>query len=74
MAARVTGAMIDFLTPGDAAAIIERLADPAIRIVSLTITEGGYFIDPASGDVQPDASRHRRRRRQPRRRRRPCSA
>jgi mannitol 2-dehydrogenase len=47
--ARVTGAMIDFLTPGDAASIIFKLADPAIRIVSLTITEGGYFIDPASG-------------------------
>lgn len=47
--AGVTGAMIDFLTPGDASAIIARLADPAIRIVSMTITEGGYFIDPASG-------------------------
>jgi mannitol 2-dehydrogenase len=53
MAARVTGAMIDFLTPGDAAAIIRRLADPGIRIVSLTITEGGYFIDPASGHFNP---------------------
>ncbi|MGD8658301.1 MAG: mannitol dehydrogenase family protein [Desulfobacterales bacterium] len=47
--ARVTGAMIDFLSPNDPAAIIRMLADPAIRIVSLTITEGGYFIDPATG-------------------------
>jgi mannitol 2-dehydrogenase len=54
MQARVTGAMIDFLVPGDAAAIIARLADPAIRIVSTTITEGGYFIDPASGHFNPD--------------------
>ena len=53
MAARVTGAMIDFLNPGDSAAIIERLADPGIKIVSLTITEGGYFIDPASGHFNP---------------------
>ncbi|MEI8718000.1 mannitol dehydrogenase family protein [Mesorhizobium sp. ISC11] len=53
MNARVTGAMIDFLMPGDAAAIIERLTDPAIKIVSLTITEGGYFIDPASGVFNP---------------------
>ncbi|RWO21290.1 mannitol dehydrogenase family protein [Mesorhizobium sp.] len=53
MSARITGAMIDFLMPGDAAAILERLADPAIRIVSLTITEGGYFIDPASGVFNP---------------------
>ncbi len=48
-AARVTGAMIDFLAPDDPAAIIRTLSDPSIRIVSLTITEGGYFIDPASG-------------------------
>ncbi len=47
--ARVTGAMIDVLAPGDAAAIVAKLADPAIRIVSLTVTEGGYFIDPATG-------------------------
>ena len=46
--ARVTGSMIDFLPVGDLAAISETLADPAIRIVSLTVTEGGYYIDPAS--------------------------
>lgn len=49
--ARVTGAMIDYLRPGDTEAIIARLADPATRIVSLTITEGGYYIDPASQEV-----------------------
>lgn len=52
--ARVTGAMIDYLVPGDGSAILFRLADPAIRIVSLTITEGGYFIDPASGEFNPE--------------------
>jgi mannitol 2-dehydrogenase len=51
--ARVTGSMIDFVAPADASAIIARLADPAIRIVSMTITEGGYFIDPASGVFDP---------------------
>lgn len=60
--ARVTGAMIDFC-PIDAQAIIQRIASPEIRIVSLTITEGGYFIDAASGsfdaahsDIRHDAS------------------
>lgn len=56
-AARITGAMIDYLPPGDSQAIIRQLVDPAIRIVSLTITEGGYFIDPASGvfdDTHPE--------------------
>ncbi|PDS79047.1 mannitol dehydrogenase family protein [Rhizobium sp. L43] len=51
-AARVTAPMIDILPVGDPAAIIARLADPEIRIVSLTITEGGYFID-ASGRFNP---------------------
>ena len=53
-AARVTGAMIDFVSPKDPPAVIRTLADPAIRIVSLTITEGGYFIDPASGVFDPE--------------------
>ena len=44
-AARVTGPMIDMLPVGDGPTIIGRLADPAIRIVSLTVTEGGYFVD-----------------------------
>jgi mannitol 2-dehydrogenase len=47
--ARVIGPMIDFLPVGDAAAIHASLARPEIRIVSLTVTEGGYFIDPATG-------------------------
>ncbi|MCA0343598.1 MAG: mannitol dehydrogenase family protein, partial [Proteobacteria bacterium] len=51
--ARVTGAMIGYLEPGNAAATIAQLANPAIRIVSLTITEGGYFINPASGVFDP---------------------
>ena len=46
--ARVVGSMVDFCEVR-AQAIVDRLADPAIRIVSLTITEGGYFIDATSG-------------------------
>lgn len=48
-AVRVTGSMIGFVQPADKTALLAKLADPAIRIVSLTITEGGYFIDPATG-------------------------
>jgi mannitol 2-dehydrogenase len=51
--ARVTGAMIDYIQPGEGAAILARLANPATRIVSLTITEGGYYIDPASQRFDP---------------------
>jgi mannitol 2-dehydrogenase len=38
-------------------ALIREMADPAIRIVSLTVTEGGYFLDPATkrfDDTHPD--------------------
>ena len=51
-AARITAPMVDILPVGDTDAIIAKLADPAIRIVSMTITEGGYFID-ANGDFNP---------------------
>ncbi|MDF0597336.1 mannitol dehydrogenase family protein [Psychromarinibacter halotolerans] len=43
--ARVLGSMIDFIKPADAPAIIARMAQDDIRIVSMTITEGGYFLD-----------------------------
>ena len=52
-AARVIGSMTEFVPPGDKAALIARLCDPAIRIVSMTVTEGGYFIDPATGLFDP---------------------
>ena len=42
----VVGAIVDYLhAPADPEAVLKRLADPAIRIVSLTVTEGGYNID-----------------------------
>lgn len=52
-AATVTGPMLDVITAPDFHRIIETLADPSIRIVSMTITEGGYFIDPATGKFDP---------------------
>ena len=52
-AATITGPMIDFIAAPDYAGIIAMLEKPAIRIVSMTITEGGYFIDPATGLFDP---------------------
>ena len=52
--ARRIGSMIDFLpVEPDNASLIAAMTRPEIRIVSLTVTEGGYFVD-ASG--QFDAS------------------
>jgi len=53
--ARVIGAMTGFVpVEAENAALIAAMAEPAIRIVSLTVTEGGYFIDPATGRFSPD--------------------
>ena len=47
--AEVVGSMIDYLPVEEGhAALIRRMSDPAIRIVALTVTEGGYHIDPAT--------------------------
>ncbi len=49
--ARVIGSIVDHLfAPDDPDAVVELLAAPTTRIVSLTITEGGYFIDGAGPD------------------------
>ncbi|VEC01296.1 D-mannonate oxidoreductase [Klebsiella pneumoniae] len=40
------------------AAIIEKFCEPQVAIVSLTITEKGYCIDPATGETGSDASAH----------------
>jgi mannitol 2-dehydrogenase len=49
---RVIGSIVDYLfAPDDPSAVLDQLVDPATRIVSLTITEGGYNIDNLSGGV-----------------------
>ena len=53
--ARVIGSIMDFaLAPENPEAAIERLADPQIALVSLTITEGGYFIHEGTGEFAHD--------------------
>lgn len=48
---RVIGAITDMLlAEDDTRALIDKLASPEIRIVSLTITEGGYCIDDSTGE------------------------
>jgi mannitol 2-dehydrogenase len=51
---RIIGSIIDYLyAPDDPAAVIERLTDEGTRIVSLTVTEGGYSIDDVTGEFNP---------------------
>jgi mannitol 2-dehydrogenase len=61
---RVVGSLTGFLPvePGHGP-IRAALDDPAIRILSLTVTEGGYYLDPSKGgfnaehpDIQADIS------------------
>jgi mannitol 2-dehydrogenase len=54
--ARVIGSITDYLyAPDDPEAVIDRLADDSTKIVSLTITEGGYAIDDVTGRFNPYA-------------------
>ncbi len=62
--AEIVGSMIDYVAVEESnSQLISRMAEPDIRIVSLTVTEGGYYIDLASGgfdsshpDIVHDAS------------------
>jgi mannitol 2-dehydrogenase len=48
---RVIGSVVEYLfAPDDPEAVIEKMAAETIRIVSLTVTEGGYNIQDASGE------------------------
>jgi mannitol 2-dehydrogenase len=50
--ARIIGSIVSFLfAPDDPQKVIEQMASPNTRIVSLTITEGGYYIDQATGEL-----------------------
>ena len=50
---RVIGSVVEYLlAPDDPDAVIEKLASPGIRIVSLTVTEGGYNLDSVTGEFR----------------------
>ncbi|MGA7391593.1 MAG: mannitol dehydrogenase family protein [Terrimicrobiaceae bacterium] len=58
--ARVIGSIVNFsFAPDDSQKVIEQMASPATRILSLTITEGGYYIS-STGELDaqhPDLQR-----------------
>ena len=52
---RVIGSIVELLlAPDDPEAVIEKMAHPGTRIVSLTVTEGGYHLSPVTGEFDPD--------------------
>lgn len=52
--ARVIGSMTEYLfAPENPEAVLEKMASPACKIVSLTITEGGYSVHQGSGEFDP---------------------
>ena len=58
---RVIGSIVDYLfAPDDPEAVVERMADETTRIVSLTVTEGGYNIHAVTNefDVTDPGVRH----------------
>ncbi len=59
--ARVIGSLLNYLyAPDDPQAAIEKMSAPETRIVSLTITEGGYYFNQGTGEFEhrhPDIAR-----------------
>jgi mannitol 2-dehydrogenase len=52
---RVVGSIVEYLfAPDDPEEVLEKLASESTRIVSLTVTEGGYSIDQITGDFVPE--------------------
>ncbi len=48
-AVEVVGSMIDYVEIAEGnQPLIKQMADPAIRIVAMTVTEGGYYINPTT--------------------------
>jgi mannitol 2-dehydrogenase len=48
---RVIGSIVQYLfAPDDPETVIEKMAAPSTRIVSLTITEGGYHVNDVTGE------------------------
>ncbi len=53
--ARVIGSIKEYLfAPDDPAAVIEKMTSPEVRIVSLTVTEGGYNFNAVTGEFIAD--------------------
>ena len=51
---RVVGSVLEYLFgPEQAEDVYARLVDPEVRIASLTVTEGGYLKNPATGAFDP---------------------
>jgi mannitol 2-dehydrogenase len=49
--ARVVGSIVEYLlAPDDPEAVVEKMAAESTRIVSLTVTEGGYNFSPVTGE------------------------
>lgn len=54
---RVVGSVLEYLFgPDDPEAVYARLMDPSVRIVSLTVTEGGYLKNAATGEFDPTSA------------------
>lgn len=53
--ARIIGSIVKYsFAPDDPEAVIEKMAHPETRIVSLTITEGGYNFDQVTGEFDAE--------------------
>jgi mannitol 2-dehydrogenase len=53
LTARIIGSIVEYLfAPENSEAVLEKMADPHIKIITLTITEGGYNFSAVTGEFQ----------------------
>lgn len=54
--ARIIGSICEYLyAPASPAAVIAQMSSPECRIISLTVTEGGYFLRPGTSEFEADS-------------------
>jgi mannitol 2-dehydrogenase len=52
--ARVVGSIVNYLfAPDNRETVLEKMASPDTKIVSMTITEGGYYVQSGTGEFDP---------------------
>jgi mannitol 2-dehydrogenase len=53
LSARIIGSIVEYIfAPENTEAALEKLANPQVKVITLTITEGGYNFSSATGEFQ----------------------
>jgi len=55
--AHVIGSIVEYIfAPENPSAVLQKMSDPDVKIITMTITEGGYNLDASTGEFQINES------------------